>query len=92
MDAIADFIDSIDLIPDLPSFDLPSFDVPWSAPAPEASTFGASTQGSSGGSSGGGVTINVVGDPQTVERAVVKALRTYTRRNGRFVGDLQGIA
>jgi hypothetical protein len=35
-----------------------------------------------GFSSGGGVVINITGDPVSIERSVVKALRTYSRRNG----------
>jgi hypothetical protein len=38
--------------------------------------------GATGGFSGGGVVINITGDPVSIERSVVKALRTYSRRNG----------
>jgi phage-related protein len=73
---------------------LPGGILPFSAGTPEgpsgATTRSPGSQAASGG--GGGVTINIVGDPATVERTVVRALRTYTRRNGAFVGELGGIA
>lgn len=46
---------------------------------------------SSGGGSGagiGGITINITGDPVTVERSVIEALRRYSRRTGTVI---QGI-
>jgi hypothetical protein len=49
---------------------------------------GASTRatGSSVGGFGAGVVINITGDPLTIERTVVRALRTYSRRNGGLAG------
>lgn len=49
-----------------------------------AGTFAAGTQaaGDSAGTSVGNIIINITGDPLSIEREVVRALRTYGRRNG----------
>jgi hypothetical protein len=49
-----------------------------------AGTFAAGTQaaGDSAGTSEGNIIINITGDPLSIEREVVRALRTYGRRNG----------
>lgn len=55
-----------------------------SAGATGYSSSGTSTRAasSSAGGFGAGVVINITGDPLTIERTVVRALRTYSRRNG----------
>ena len=42
-----------------------------------------------GFSSGGGVVVNITGDPVSIERTVIKALRTYARRNGGLSAGLE---
>lgn len=52
------------------------------------SVTGTSTYATSagGGALPAGVTINISGDPVTIERTVIRALRTYSRRNGGLAG------
>lgn len=75
--AIGRFLDSIN---PLKGISLPS--LPFLSSS--AAGTGASTRGRSSRSSGGavgGITINVQGDPAVIEAAVVRALRSYGRRN-----------
>jgi hypothetical protein len=57
-------------------------------PAPRVARTGA-TGFSGGGFSGGSITINITGDPATIERSVLTALRSYGRRTGNL--DLANI-
>ena len=52
---------------------------------------GFSRSGRSGGTFGGagGITININGDPMTIERSVINALRSYGRRTGTVI---QGVS
>jgi len=80
--AVGRFLDSIN---PLKGFELPS--LPFMASGgsePSAST----RSGGSGGGGGGNVTIYVSGDPATIERAVVNALRTHARRTGRAIAGI----
>ena len=60
----------------------------FSAGTPTGPTVGARAASPGGGSFAGGITINIVGDPLTIERTVVSALRTYGRRNGLSLAGL----
>ena len=51
-----------------------------------SSSTSRSTASAGGGGLPAGVTINISGDPVTIERTVVRALRTYSRRNGGLAG------
>jgi hypothetical protein len=97
--AIGDLIDQINFIPDVGGIvgdigggitdalpDLWSAPAAGSAEAPSAAAFGATPR--SAGGRAGNVTINVIGDPMTIERTVIRALRTHYRRAGIFPADL----
>jgi hypothetical protein len=66
----------------------------WSAPAPTPEAPQAGVRGSSrqAGRAGGSVQVNIIGDPMTIERTVVRALRTHYRRAGRFPAELGSVA
>jgi hypothetical protein len=77
IDLVRDFLGKV---PGLSGIKLPGT----SSAGTQVGTFGAQTRAISGSSGGSapGVVINITGDPVTIERTVVRALRTYARRNG----------
>jgi len=87
---IQDLIAKIDIIPDINLPSLPDIN-PFNngGGGGDESQARAYNAAASSGSAGPGVTINIVGDPQTIERTVIDALRTYNRRNGLFSWDSQ---
>jgi hypothetical protein len=73
---VGQFLDSIN---PLKNFKMPSLPFIGGTSAPGG---GATTRaGGTGGGSVGGVTINIYGDPAAIEAQVMRALRTYNRRN-----------
>ena len=90
---IQDLISKIDIIPDinLPSLpDLNPFNNGGGGDGTdEAQSRAYNAAASTNRNAVPGVTINIVGDPQTIERTVIDALRTYNRRNGLFSWDSQ---
>jgi phage-related protein len=67
----------------LKNFKFPS--LPFTSSAGTSSAGAATTRAGAqltGGGLPAGVVINITGDPITIERSVVRALRTYSRRNG----------
>jgi hypothetical protein len=84
MDWIKQFIDAIGRIK-IPDIKLPSLPFGLGVPTAElatASQFGASQFNSAPSSGGANFIFNITGDPVTIERTVISALRTYSRRNG----------
>lgn len=84
IDAVQDVISWLGRIK-VPHIDLP-FGIGKAAPsgssAPTMEGFGATSRAGSTGGTSGGVTINIYGDPATIQASVIRALRTYERRNG----------
>lgn len=77
MRKVGEFLDSIN---PLKGIELPSLPFLSSAGAPQGAT--ASARGAPRASSAAGaVTINIYGDPATIEATVMRALRSYDRRN-----------
>jgi hypothetical protein len=85
IDAVQDVITWLGRIK-VPKIDLPFGIGKAAAPSGGASgtltPFGAATGGSSSGGPSGGVVINIYGDPASIQASVIRALRTYARRNG----------
>jgi hypothetical protein len=75
---VGDFLSSVNPLKGLKLPSLPSF----SSSTSSAGGSSSRAVSSAGGSLPAGVTINIQGDPLTIERTVVRALRTYSRRNG----------
>jgi hypothetical protein len=83
IDWVSKLIDALGKIkvPDIKLPSLPS--LPFTAGVQAAAGISQFSAGSSGGGgSYGGVNIYISGDPATIERTVIDALRTYSRRNG----------
>jgi hypothetical protein len=85
IDAVQDVIAWLGRI-HVPKIDLP-FGIGKAAPGAvgagaEVAPFGTGFGRAAGGGVPGGVTINVYGDPAVIQAAVIRALRTYSRRNG----------
>jgi hypothetical protein len=85
IDAVQDVISWLGRIK-VPKIDLP-FGIGKAAPTAAGSSaamegFGATSRAGSTGATAGGVVINIYGDPATIQASVIRALRTYERRNG----------
>jgi phage-related protein len=75
--AVGHFLDSINPFRNI---SLPS--LPFLSSAASVASAAPAGRARAGGSSGvGGVTVNVSGDPAVIQAAIVRALRTYDRRN-----------
>lgn len=83
IDWVTSVIDALGKIK-VPDIKLPSLPFSLAMPtAASAEAFGVSARDTGGGGSGGGnIIFNISGDPATIERTVIGALRTYSRRNG----------
>lgn len=79
-------------VPEIKLPSIPNFgrSVPTAAFATDAATSRYAGAGASGGA--GNIIININGDPITIERSVVQALRTYGRRNGIFFDGISPVA
>jgi hypothetical protein len=76
---VGDFLASVSPIK---NFKIPTFPTFGGSSASSSSTSTTRSGSSSTGSMAGGVVVNITGDPLTIERTVVRALRQYSRRNG----------
>lgn len=72
LDKLRELLSKIPGIDKLPGLNLSATPTGSSSSSRAATTGGASA----------GVIVNIVGDPITIEREVIRALRTYSRRNG----------
>lgn len=75
---VGDFIAAVNPLKGLKIPSFPSFN----GSSSSGTSSGTRAASGSSGSLPSGIVINITGDPLTVERTVVRALRTYSRRNG----------
>jgi hypothetical protein len=79
MAKVGDFLASINPFKDIHLPSLPFLNATAAGAGVAAGTFAGPSQ--LAGGSGGGITINVYGDPGMIQATVLRALRTYDRRN-----------